>query len=84
MKPYWISFHDAPPATPLRLGMGITAQDEEDARGLAAEAAPGVAIAALRVVIDADELEQNHVVPNMGNILKRGIWFPLGYESIND
>lgn len=83
MKPYWISFRDAPP-TWLRLGMGVTAQDDDDARSLAARAVPGVDIAAIRVVIDVDELEQNHVVPNMGNILMRGIWFPRGYKPVND
>jgi hypothetical protein len=25
-------------------------------------------------------LDQKHVVPNMGNIFIRGVWFPLGYE----
>ncbi|MGT2501894.1 hypothetical protein ACVOMS_15690 [Bradyrhizobium guangxiense] len=23
-----------------------------------------------------DELDQNHVVPNMGMMLRRGVWFP--------
>lgn len=27
-------------------------------------------------------LDQQHVVPNMGNLLRRGIWFPLGHEHL--
>ena len=33
-------------------------------------------------VASVDELDPNHVVPNMGNILKRGVWFPKGYEWV--
>ena len=30
--------------------------------------------------IDIQALDQGHVVPNMGLVTTRGIWFPLGYD----
>ena len=66
------------------LGFGITARDWDDAMSLLAEAGRE----SLRAPVDAtmvenwkevrslDELEQNHVVPNMGMMLRRGVWFP--------
>jgi hypothetical protein len=30
--------------------------------------------------VDLSLLEQNHVLPNLGDIAARGIWFPQGYE----
>lgn len=78
MRPYWINRQG-------RLGAGITAYSEADALALFAAAfgadeAPGP----LRPILDAAELDQGHVIPNMGNMLKRGIWFPLGYDHISN
>lgn len=81
MKVYWINFSDVT-MSPLGLGMGVTAYDEADARCLAGHAAPNHVIASVRPVDSIADLDQGHVVPNMGNFLKRGIWFPLGYEQI--
>jgi len=36
----------------------------------------------VKPVRDASELDQGHVVPNMGNWLRRGVWYPLGYEKV--
>jgi hypothetical protein len=80
MKPYWITF-EAPPLVVLNLGMGITAQNEADAIMLARSAVADIAIREIREVNDVAELDQGHVIPNMSNMLKRGIWFPLGYED---
>jgi hypothetical protein len=81
MRPYWITFHDPPLG--WGLGVGVTAIDEEDARSLIeALKERNLVIRELQPVNSVDELEQNHVVPNMGNILKRGVWFPKGYESV--
>lgn len=30
--------------------------------------------------VDVSELDAAHVLPNMGDVLRRGVWFPLGYE----
>ena len=76
LVPFWISCVDAP-------GVGITAQSEADALDLF-EAAFGSDRRPhlVKLVRDASELDRGHVVPNMGNWLKRGIWYPLGYEDI--
>ena len=76
LVPYWIECVDAP-------GEGITARSEADALGLF-EAAFGHErrLSHLQLVHDASELDQGHVVPNMGNWLRRGIWYPLGYEHV--
>ena len=26
-------------------------------------------------------LDEKHVIPNMGNLLRPGVWFPLGYPD---
>jgi hypothetical protein len=80
---YWLTFADAPRVFDLSLGlgMGVTAYDKEDAIKQAA-AVTDVEIVAIREVESFDELEQNHVVPNMGFMLRRGIWFPQGYAEI--
>jgi hypothetical protein len=31
--------------------------------------------------VDLSSLEQNHVFPNVGDIMARGIWFPQGYDE---
>lgn len=30
--------------------------------------------------VELYELDAKHVLPNMGELSKRGVWFPLGYE----
>ena len=30
--------------------------------------------------VDVSTLDANHVLPNMGITLKRGVWFPQGFE----
>jgi hypothetical protein len=75
MQPYWIAVDGS-------LGVGITARSEADALGLF-QAAFGKAATQAKRIGSADELDQGHVVPNMGNWLSRGIWFPRGYEHIS-
>jgi len=29
--------------------------------------------------VDVSSLDEGHVLPNIGNTLIRGVWFPLGY-----
>jgi hypothetical protein len=76
LVPYWIECADAP-------GVGITARSEADALSLF-EVAFGHERQASHVkpVHEASELDQCDVIPNMGNWLRRGIWYPLGYETV--
>lgn len=76
LVPYWIDCVDAP-------GVGITARSEADALALLEDAFAGERRAHhVRPIRNASELDQGHVVPNMGNWLKRGVWYPLGYENV--
>lgn len=80
MHPYWYTFEPFDHPTPLNWGAGVTAHDDEDALHLLKEAFGDLPVATMAVLKSVDELEQGHVRPNMGNVLVRGIWFPLGYE----
>ena len=76
MHPYWIN-------TPGSLGVGITAYSKADALhqfvlAFGKEAQHG----APTPITDLADLDQDHVIPNMGNHLKRGVWFPLGLDQV--
>jgi hypothetical protein len=76
LVPYWIECVDAP-------GVGITAQSEADALTLLEQAFGGERRPRhVSRIQDATELDQNHVVPNMGNWLRRGVWYPIGFEHV--
>jgi hypothetical protein len=61
-------------------GYGVTAYSEEDARNLilAAEGKEWDRNL-IRVIVDIDvrNLDQGHVIPNMGPPNLRGVWFPM-------
>ncbi|MGH6922761.1 MAG: hypothetical protein ACRED5_03230 [Propylenella sp.] len=79
MRPNWIEIDDFP-----YCGVGVTALSEKDALAFLERAyGNSYRIISTKVISDAQELDQNHVVPNMGNMLARGIWFPLGYEHLS-
>jgi hypothetical protein len=80
LRPYWIKTDK-----PLGIGYGITARSEQDAQVLLRLVVPSdYAIISIEPVRDAASLDQGHVIPNMGNMLRRGIWYPLGYQSLTD
>jgi hypothetical protein len=86
MQVYWLTveWREEYRPSPLNLGVGITAISEVDARNLFDTAfGSECSIVTIQPVNDVGTLEQNHVRPNMENILKRGIWFPLGFEDID-
>ena len=69
MKPYWITTNK-----PMTLGYGITANSIDDAEALLRLVlSSDYAITEVMPVNDAKSLDQTHVVPNMGNLLRRGI-----------
>ena len=82
MQSYWLTFESVPQPTALNIGAGVTARSDSDARRIANAAFAGGTIATVVVVEDAASLDERHVIPNMGNILIRGVWFPLGYEGV--
>jgi hypothetical protein len=83
MQAYWIRVERQPLPTILNLGAGITADSEEDARSIFAEAFGAVPIVSITAISGMNTLDQGHVVPNMGNWFRKGVWFPQGYEHSN-
>lgn len=81
MTPYWIRIVPLSSPSPLNLGIGVTARSEDDARAPVAAAFGHADVASVTPIESVTELDQRHVVPNMGSILMRGIWFPLGAET---
>ena len=72
LKPFWFR-------TDNRLGYGVTARSEADARALLAEFGyprPGESIIEIISGVSIDQLDQHHVVPNAGPIIVRGVWYP--------
>lgn len=74
LRRYWFEL-------PGHLGVGVTAFSVTDAETLARAACVAVGwsfqpTAALEEV-DVRNLDQNHVVPNMGPVNFRGVWYPL-------
>ena len=65
---------------PGALGIGVTAHSRSEAEGLAREAAARLGSSfepsAVTEDVDVRDLDQNHVVPNMGPPNLRGVWFP--------
>jgi hypothetical protein len=80
MHPYWVTFEKLPRPSIFGLGFGVTARSELDAREIVVAAiGEKPRIMSVAVIEDIASLDQGHVIPNMGNIFARGIWFPLGY-----
>jgi len=91
---FWIRFSIStaeetryPSYVGLRLGCGVTAYSLDDVeRLLGALVFGGDPIAAIKeVVVDVQlrDLDQRHVVANMGPANERGVWFPRRWPSQN-
>jgi hypothetical protein len=88
VRRFWFEF-SADPGTSLpagvRLGCGVSAYDYDDALQIIQTSVfkNGALPTIARDIEDVDvsELDANHVRPNMGDVLRRGIWFPLGYDE---
>jgi hypothetical protein len=87
LRRFWFEFSPSDRLTCLNMGCGVTAFDYDDAlyllknrvlesQLLDLEDLPIVS----RVVEDVDvsQLDAAHVLPNMGLVTERGVWFPLG------
>lgn len=81
LKRFWFRF--APSSTNrgvLNLGCGVTAFDYDDAVELLKSSVfrdePLPQIVDVIEDVDVQTLDQKHVVPNMGTVVHRGVWFP--------
>ena len=80
MSPFWVTAKNAPFG--WELGVGVTGFDERDAITMVdLMRIDGFVIDSITHVRSHSDLDQGHVVPNMGNILARGVWYPLGYSD---
>ncbi|HEY4239024.1 MAG TPA: hypothetical protein VGM88_04380 [Kofleriaceae bacterium] len=81
---YWISY---PEDWGFPMGQGVTAYSTDDAFRLLEAQGYDFHLRARRVdvkVVTFDDLDDRHVVPNMGPIVVRGVWFPclnVGYGA---
>ena len=88
LRRYWFKFditiQNNPPIGTL-VGCGVTAYNYDDAMNLIKEMVfKTINIPPLIECIEdvnVLSLDSNHVLPNMGLVTVRGIWFPLGYEK---
>jgi hypothetical protein len=86
MHRYWIEFdlrevERRPPG--VGLGCGVTAEDAASARELVQHRVFGGELPHITKMVpdvDVSTLDAGHVLPNMGNPARRGIWFPIGYD----
>jgi hypothetical protein len=83
LKRYWFTFERSTSPTPLNLGCGVTAHSYDDALALLRErvfcgkAMPH--ISGYIEDVDVSTLDPKHVLPNIGLVVSRGIWFPHGF-----
>ncbi|MBW6421586.1 hypothetical protein KX729_09055 [Rhizobium sp. XQZ8] len=81
MQTYWVHFVENDYPVGCQLGCGVTALDSADVRTVLAETLSTAdyldRIASIESVAYED-IEENHVRPNMGFHLRRGIWYPNG------
>lgn len=79
---YWFTFEKASMPTPLNIGCGVTAYNYDDALNLLRERMFGSdeppKVLDVLENVDVSKLDQKHVIPNMGSVTVRGIWFPMG------
>ena len=84
LKLFWFKFKQPTPVI-INFGVGISAYNYCDAIALLQERMFGpnnVPLVEQYIEdVSLDNLEENHVLPDIGLINVRGIWFPQGYET---
>lgn len=77
LRAFWISFPSDPE---FPMGFGVTAWSQADAYCLLESNGYTFHLQAKKIRVREDvqfpELDQRHVVPNMGPIVVRGVWYP--------
>jgi len=80
LKRFWFKFEKLRQPTALNFGCGITAYGYNDAMRLLREqvfrAEPMPEILEVSQDIDVSTLDSGHVLPNIGSVVNRGVWFP--------
>ena len=82
MKKFWFEFNlkiDDPHPPGTLMGCGITAHNLEDAKIILNEVFkgyPAPIILTIKEDVDLRSLDERHVLPNIGPVIYRGVWFP--------
>lgn len=84
LKHYWFEFdlktYSSEFYIPSQLGYGVTAYNIEDAKALLMKEIfcnkKLPTLIKLKENIKFSDIEPNHVAPNIGLFIKRGVWFP--------
>lgn len=86
MKRYWFTFNKSQSTVlpyGVAMGCGITAFNLEDAKSILLQKVFNSKIIDLSYEVIEDininELDRNHVIPNMLSPSIRGVWYPIGY-----
>lgn len=84
LRRFWFVFQNAPAFSPLQLGCGVTAYSFDDACHILNDHISYGDLKIKSVTEDADvnNLDKNHVLPNIGLVTIRGVWFPLFSQII--
>ena len=87
LRRYWITFSLPPHELPVGTGFGcgVTAYGRDDALAMVSDLlfdGEEPPIESISEDVDISTLDEGHVRPNMGNPLRRGIWFPIGYDFL--
>lgn len=81
---FWFEFDElADPPPGARLGCGVTAMSRSDAEQLMRDGSGRDLPPIRRVIEDVDvaTLDEGHVLPNVGDVSVRGVWFPRGSSA---
>ena len=78
LETFWIEF---PQDENLVMGIGVTAYSQDDAMSLIKEQGiehwlEGAREMKITTGVRIDDLDQRHVVPNIGPLQLRGVWYP--------
>lgn len=80
IKRYWIQFSNPPLGNVLAFGCGISAIDREHALQILDRrifSKTGVLqIKSIQNDVDIRSLDQQKIIPNMGDVTAIGVWFP--------
>lgn len=80
LKRFWFSFEKLPSPSVVNIGCGVTAFDRTDAelllRASVFKGRTFPTIIGCIENIDVSKLDPLHVLPNMGQVTVRGVWFP--------
>ena len=86
LRRYWFTFEKLGKPSALNLGCGVTAYDYDDAISLLGQRVfvgrQLPEIVGYSEDVDVSGLDPKHVLPNIGVVTVRGIWFPKDIESM--